>query len=244
MSKALKNFTVIDSVYGPFIVNRHCDFQAESLIKTGKTHIEGELQGMRAILKTLPEKSVVVDGGANIGFVAVPVAHEIKAKKGVVYAFEPQRMLFNALAGTIALNELDNLLVFNMALGADKGTAHLPKIDYGAKKDFGMVQLSQSKEGEMVAVITVDSLNLDRLDFFKLDVEGYEIPALQGAAKTIKKHQPWCWVEYWKVGQDKIIQCFKSLDYKFYEIDKLNMLCAPVSRLKSSKLNINAKEIV
>ncbi len=34
---------VIDSIHGPFVVNHHCFYQAEYLIKTGATHIEDEL---------------------------------------------------------------------------------------------------------------------------------------------------------------------------------------------------------
>jgi hypothetical protein len=41
---SINNFVVIDSIYGKFIVNRYCDYQAEALIKTGATHIEPELK--------------------------------------------------------------------------------------------------------------------------------------------------------------------------------------------------------
>ena len=49
----IPNFVVLDSIHGRFIVNRHCDFQAEALIKTGATHIEGELRNIFALLDTL-----------------------------------------------------------------------------------------------------------------------------------------------------------------------------------------------
>ena len=67
VTRAVNHFTVIESVYGRFIVNRHCTFQAEHLIKTGLPHIESELRNILAIVETLPAKSVVVDAGANIG---------------------------------------------------------------------------------------------------------------------------------------------------------------------------------
>jgi FkbM family methyltransferase len=242
MNKKLENFTTVDSVYGQFIVNRHCQYQAEALIKTGKTHIEVELNNMRIILQTLPNNCVVIDGGANIGFVAVPVAQFLQPKNGIVYAFEPQRMIFNALAGTIALNEINNLFLEKKALGDKKGFTFVPPVDYGKPADFGTVELGDNEQGEAVEIITVDSLNLERLDFFKLDVEGYEVLALQGAKKTIKQFEPWCWVEYWKIGHDSIMECFKGLDYKFYLMGTLNMLCAPVTKLDSSGLSI-ANEI-
>ena len=67
MTRAVNHFTVIESVYGRFIINRHSTFQAEHLIKTGLLHIESELRNILAIVETLPAKSVVVDAGANIG---------------------------------------------------------------------------------------------------------------------------------------------------------------------------------
>lgn len=243
MKNKIENFTVVDSVYGQFIVNRYCSFQAEALLKTGKTHIESELNNIRIILQTLPDHCVVLDGGANIGFVSVPAAQQIAQKKGVVYAFEPQRMIFNALCGTIALNNIDNLFLSQKALGDTAGTVFVPPVDYGKPADFGMVQLNNNATGEAVEVITVDSLNLERLDFFKLDVEGYEIAALQGAQETLKRCEPWCWIEYWKTGQDAIMRCFDGLNYKFYLMDQLNMLCAPISKLESSTFAIQAQEV-
>jgi len=69
---------------------------------------------------------------------------------------------------------------------------------------------------------------LPRLDFFKLDVEGYEVPALIGAMDTIKKYRPWLWVEYFITGSDTIKQTLDQLqDYVFYIVDYQNMICVP-----------------
>jgi hypothetical protein len=43
MKHKVNNFAVLESVYGRFVVNRHCAYQAETLIKTGYPHIEPEL---------------------------------------------------------------------------------------------------------------------------------------------------------------------------------------------------------
>ncbi len=143
----INNFTVLESIYGKFIVNRYCAYQADALVKTGRTHIEAELNNIRAIVDTLPENCLVVDGGANIGFVAVPIAQRIKNKNGQVICFEPQRMIFNALAGTVALNDLDNLFVHNLGLSDQESWATMPKVDYGKPADFGMVSLTEARAG-------------------------------------------------------------------------------------------------
>jgi hypothetical protein len=115
------------------------------------------------------------------------------------------------------------------------------KPDYGTPQDFGMYSLvNQNDPGasEQVPVTTIDSLALPRLDFFKIDVEGMEIDVLQGARETIRKWQPWCWVEFWKVDVNGIKDQFKDLDYEFYPMDQLNLLCAPRERLSASPLRV------
>ena len=84
----------------------------------------------------------------------------------------------------------------------------------------------------VVDVTSIDAMALPRLDFFKLDVEGYEVSALKGALATIQQHRPWIWVEYFITGADPIKQALADLeDYVFYLVDYQNMLVAPKERL-------------
>jgi len=237
---AVDNFLVLDSVYGKFIVARACLFQAEALVKTGHTHIESELNNIFAIVDTLPADAVVVDGGANIGFFTVPVAHRTQGRGTRIVAFEPQRQLFQALGGSLALNGYNHVYLHNCGLGSEPGIAELPAVDYSEVQDFGTVSLSNettvAEDGWMndrvVDITSIDAMSLPRLDFFKLDVEGYEVPALTGAIKTIKQHRPWIWVEYFITGVDPIKQALADLpNYSFYLVDYQNMLVAPNERL-------------
>ncbi len=242
---AINNFTVLNSVYGKFIVNRHCDYQAEALVKTGRPHIDGELKEILTIVNSLPANSVVVDAGANIGLVAIPIAQALKARGGTVHAFEAQRMMFYALCGAAALNDLENLFVWHRAVGAGAGRIDVPRMDYAKPQDFGTVSLVESasgEAGESIDLIDIDDLGLPRLDFLKIDVEGMEISVLQGARTMLEQHLPWCWIEYWKVDPEAIKTQFAGLDYKFYVMDQLNMLCAPAHILAASDLSIHAPE--
>lgn len=234
------NFLTLDSVYGKFIIARTCLFQAETLVKTGKTHIESELNNIFAIVDTLPDQAIIVDGGANAGFFTVPVAHKTQHRDVKIISFEPQRQLFQALCGSLVLNGYEHVYVHNCALGLEPGIAQLPAIDYSVAQDFGTVQLNDSATVEehgwmnhrVVDVTSIDAMDLPSLDFFKLDVEGYEIAALTGAVNTIKKHRPWIWVEYFITGAEKIKHSLSSLDdYVFYIVDYQNMLCAPREKL-------------
>lgn len=246
----VNNFVVIESIYGKFLLNRHCAFQAEALIKTGRTHIESELANILALVDCLPTDCLVVDGGANAGFFTVPVAQRIKQKNGKVIAFEPQREIFNGLAGTIALNDLSNVRLNRMGLGDLAGSATVPDVDYSVDQDFGIVSIMQNPtagdlysmvvDQQQVQTIRLDDLNLPRLDFYKLDVEGYELAALNGSRDTIVKHRPIMWIEYWKLGLETIVYVLDYLnDYEHFVMDPLNVLFVPREKMQEYGLQIN-----
>ena len=241
----IDNFVVLDSIYGKFIVARHCAFQAEALVKTGHTHIESELANIFVIVDTLPDHAVIIDGGTNIGFFMIPVAQRVRRRGICIIGFEPQRQLYGALSGSLTLNGLDNCFLHQQALGDQPGSVVLPDIDYGIPQDFGTVQVQPAdtvepayRHDRTVPIVTIDSMNLERLDFLKLDVEGYECQALLGAEATLKRHRPWIWVEYFIVGADAIKTALNTLpDYDFYIADYQNMLCVP--REQANRVNVS-----
>ena len=222
------NFVVLDSIHGRFIVNRHCSFQAEALVKTGATHIEDELRNIFAILSTCSPGAVIIDGGANAGFFTIPVANQMREKNPRIISFEPQRELYRALSGSLVLNDIDFCELYNAGLGDQPGTAMVPIINYSVPQDFGCVQIAENGPGTSVEIMTIDGLDLDRLDFIKLDVEGYECAALAGGIETIKKYRPYIWVEFFITGVDPIKHALAAVpDYEFLKIDYQNMLCIP-----------------
>ena len=167
-----------------------------------------------------------MDAGANIGLVSVPLASWLKPRGGTVLAFEPQRMLFYALCGAAALNDLDNLQVRNQALGSRRGMLRVPPQDYGKPKDFGQVSLKDrdgAETGEPVEVVRVDDLGLVRLDFLKIDVEGMEIDVLEGARESLVRHRPVCWVEHWLTPADQLKGAFADYGYRIrhYQVEAL-----------------------
>lgn len=235
----VNNFTVIESIYGRFIVNRHCDYQIDALAKTGETHIETELHNIFNVLEHIPDNSSIIDGGTNIGFFSIPVAQKVKHKNVKVVGFEPQRIIAYALAGTIALNDLDNCWVHNLALSDKERLVTLPEVNYGKRADYGTVQVDENSDSfnfsefkylnnRIVKAVSIDSLKLPNVSFIKLDIEGYEIPAIIGATETIKQFRPFLWIEYFIVGLDKIVaEINKIAPYRIYVMDPQNMLCVP-----------------
>ena len=239
---SVDNFLVLDSAYGKFIVDRHCAFQAEALVKTGRTHIEGELSNIFVIADRLPDNAIIIDGGTNIGFFTIPVAQRTRNRNIKIIGFEPQRQMFQALGGSLVLNGYDHVFLHNCGLGSALGRAQLPPIDYSAPQDFGTVQISEVSDlkeeswmrDRLVDVISIDSMNLPRLDFLKLDIEGYEIPALIGGLQTIARHRPWMWIEYFISGHEPITSTLAPIpDYSYFIADYQNMLCIPNEHLGS-----------
>ena len=238
MPPTVNNFTVMESVYGKFVVNRHCAFQAEALIKTGKPHISGEIELLLAIVDTLPDPAFVVDAGANIGLISIPIAARLLPRGGAVLAFEVQRMVHYALAAGAVLNDLENLFAYQQGLGAQNGEMFISRIDYGSEQDHGAFSLLAQGEArpEHIRIVAIDSLGLPKLDLLKIDVEGMELDVLAGARGAIARFRPWCWIEDWKVGADPIKAVFDGLDYEFFQMDDLNLLCAPSDKLAASGL--------
>jgi FkbM family methyltransferase len=234
----IPNFVVLDSIHGRFIVNRHCAFQAEALVKTGATHIEGELNNIFVLIDTLPTGAVIIDGGANAGFFTIPVANRIRGRGQRIISFEPQLTLFRAMSGSLALNDIDFCDLQLAGLGDAPGTAIVPDVDYSIPQDFGTVQISAAGTGTPVEVKTIDSLGLERVDFIKLDVEGYECAALAGGIGMIQQHRPYIWVEFFISGKDPIKASLAGVpDYAFFQVDYQNMLCIPRERLPEIKFS-------
>lgn len=179
---------VIKARHGSFLCLDNDIYIGRSLVLLGEF---SELEW--ALLRQLVGPgAVVVEAGANIGALTVPLAKAV-GPEGRVYAFEPQRLVHHMLCGTLALNELENVYPFALAVGEEMGQVHIPSIGYGEDANFGGVALDS--EGDVVTVATVDTMNLQRLDLLKVDVEGFEERVLRGAHSTIGRFRPALYIE-------------------------------------------------
>lgn len=136
----------------------------------------------------------VLDIGANIGAHSIYLS-KLVSPNGQVTVFEPQRTLFHILCGNLALNQVSNTVAFNAAVGSAHGTIHVPRLDYTKGANFGGLSLGEWEQGDVVQVLTLDSLAFKRCSFIKIDVEGMELEVLHGAMKTLSKHKPLLYVE-------------------------------------------------
>jgi FkbM family methyltransferase len=181
---------------------------------------------------------VAVDGGANIGVHTLEWARHMHGW-GRVFSFEAQESVFYALAGNIALNNCWNVTARWCALGDKEGFIDVPEPDYLRPGSFGSLELRQRPKTEFIGqeisydpddcvrtpMQTIDSMALDRLDFFKLDVEGMELDVLRGARATLERCKPIVMAEVIKSDQTALLAFMQALGYETITEDMgLNML--------------------
>jgi FkbM family methyltransferase len=172
------------------LYNRHDVHIGRSLELYGEwAESELELLGL-----FLTAGDLVLDVGANVGTHTVFFARRVGAG-GRVHAFEPQRIVFQTLCANVALNSLTNVHAHQAAVGRAAGTARLPPIDYHQAANFGGVALDGVTEGESVPVMSLDELDLPRCKLLKMDVEGMELAALEGARSLIERCRPMIYLE-------------------------------------------------
>jgi FkbM family methyltransferase len=136
----------------------------------------------------------VVDAGANIGYMSV-LAARLAGERGRVLAFEPHPALFDILRGNVANNHgaAAPVTCHGNALGGSCGKARLQLPTDFAMNDGVATVVGESSDGMPaieIEVITLDAvLGADRVGVLKLDVEGYEVEVLRGAATALRERR-------------------------------------------------------
>jgi FkbM family methyltransferase len=178
---------------------------------------EHELNLCKQIVK---KGDVVIDVGANIGALTIPLARVVapddKVGPGAIIAFEPQRIICQLLNANVALNRLRNVHSQQVAIGQEAGMLGVPVIDYNKPDNFGGYSMIDASS-ELVRVVTIDSLQLLRLHLLKIDVEGMETKVLMGAKQTIARCQPVIYCENdRKEKSAQLIDCLRAMGYTMY----------------------------
>ena len=245
----MANFNIChDFRYGKIIYNQ-MDFYVGKSLKLYGEYSQGEAD-LFDVLVT--QGDWVIEGGANIGAHTVHLA-QLAGRNGAVIAFEPQRLAFQLLAGNVAINSLSNVQCVQKGLSDAAGKVRIPVLKPTKENNFGGLSIEEDfPVGEVVELVTLDSLNFARCDFIKLDVEGMELKVLKGAANLIEKFHPIIYAEA-NPGERRIplFNWLRERDYKIYphtpplynpenyfhnsenvfkDIYSFNVLCVPPQR--------------
>jgi len=174
-------------------------------------HAAGLAQMRAVAAAAVPADGVIIDVGANIGLSALAFAPLVPA--GRMLAVEPSPRSARALAETLRLNGLAGRVAIEAVALADKPgelafheAAHSAGAHLMDPNTMGGEALPQVR----VPVTTLDALMakhaLARLDFLKIDVEGFETEVMQGGAETLARFRPVVFAEFnaW------VLQCNRS----------------------------------
>ena len=178
----------------------------------------GELSEQENVLyaQVVKPGMTVLDIGANIGVHTVSLARHV-GPDGLVHAFEPQRTIYQMLCGNIALNSLYNVHTRLVGVGDRIAQIPVPFVDYTKPSNFGGVEIGRTPIGELVPLITVDSLNLQKCHFIKIDVEGMEQVVLDGALQTIRRCNPIIYMENDRPHKSEtLIRYMLDRNYRLY----------------------------
>jgi len=133
---------------------------------------------------------IIIDGGAWYGDSSLDF-HKRLSGKCNIFAFEPDNENFAQLKNTINKEDISSsVTAVNAGLYNQKTSLYFKK-ETANDMQFQV----QSEESEhKIEVISIDTFaqekSLKSIEFIKMDIEGSEIMALQGAANTIKNNQP------------------------------------------------------
>lgn len=207
---------LIKARHGYVLYNRNDTVIGRS-IETYGEYFESEVRVFRRFVEA---GDVALDVGANIGTHTLALAR-LAGPQGFVYAFEPQRLVFQTLCANIALNSLTNVHCVNAAVGEEAGTLRMSDADPKQPNNFGGAQVALLGSGQqgvpVTRVVLDDFLDVDRLKLVKIDVEGMESEVLRGAHRTLARFKPLLYVE--NAFADKspeLVAVLREMGYRSY----------------------------
>jgi FkbM family methyltransferase len=177
---------------------------------------------------------VILDVGANVGCTALLFGGLCRT----VHAFEPSPTTFAFLERNVAMSGLKNITLHNAGLGAEQGEYPLTFAPSNRSGAFvsDQTQASSGHRVEKVLIRRMDealqSLNVCKVDFIKIDVEGFEGHVLRGATHTLATYRPvvvlelnhWCLNAFQRTSIPEFFDFLRSIFPILLAVDGSNYL--------------------
>jgi len=157
------------------------------------------------VSRILGPGGVAIDVGANVGWHTLLMA-ALVGETGRVLAFEPNPSVRRQLVDNIRANHLNRVSVHDCALSDKPGKMGFKAPDARDMESGNGHLVARSAAvdncGDLLAVSSdtvdhvVNGAGLATLDFIKIDIEGWEWPALLGSKETLRRYRPIVIFEY------------------------------------------------
>jgi FkbM family methyltransferase len=182
-SKTLQNGLKINFVYNSKIAREFL------LCSPAVPNHVWEPQTTKLLLHFSNNANNVIIAGAYFGDQAIPVANNIKGT-GLCHTFEPNKNNSDLIIENAKLNNLDNILINNLALWNKSNE----KLIFEGDDALASTVEATDSTATVLHTITIDDYvtgnKTGKVDLLMIDVEGSEIKVLQGAVEMLKKDKP------------------------------------------------------
>jgi len=177
----------------------------------------------------------VFEIGSNIGAHTFQIAKSLMNGKGRLYGFEPTTFAFMKLERNWSLNSFNNIVLENIGLSDENGVLELTSSQICFKSSWNIKDRKLSrKHGDKIELMKLDDYveqrNIKRIDFIKMDTDGYELKILNGGKNSISEFRPIMLIEVTealkRVGHSvkELIELLKSLNYQAFSVEDESLL--------------------
>ena len=191
--------------------------------------------------KIIKSGDTCIDIGANLGYYSTKMSI-LCGTGGHVYAVEPVPMFYSIWAKNVKQSGIQNLELFPFALGCSEGVVQMGMPEKNGLAHHGMTKVTNSSNETFVKLFDVnmripDNLfsKLNRLDFIKCDIEGYENIAFANMTETLKRFTPIIQCELGgDENREKVISQLESFGYTTYILNVNTLVIATPEVKKES----------
>ena len=163
---------------------------------------------------------VCLDIGAHVGIWTKRLATDFNE----VIAFEPLTKHIECHKKNT--EECDNVTLHEVALSDESITTEMTTRKFNSGMS-SLLTTRKFKDGYKLTVETktLDSFDFPKIDFIKMDVEGYEEKVIAGGMNTILKHLPKIYMEIWPKNLNSMTELMNGMGYSVNQVSETNYLC-------------------
>ena len=166
--------------------------------------------------------AIAIDVGANLGFLTT-LCSQMVGSSGCVHSFEPSPATYLKLLEVIKANGLKNVKSHNVGCGEVPAIMKLSVTESSGNSSLRLrddlpYRVRKTQDVKIVVLDEYLGSDLSRLDFLKIDTEGFEDSVLLGARNILMKFHPIIYLElsseYFESSQ-RAIRILKEMNYRF-----------------------------